>query len=116
MSKVDIKVIIKNNDEVSEEKYVALKTKQKIEYFEKEFKTSLFLKDAVKIKRENEDYLFDMEFIPDKETKGMCKLKKENAIIDLKILTDYVIIEENVIIIKYKVLTTEQDVVFKLEM
>ena len=116
MSKVDIKVIIKNNNEVSEEKYVALKNKQKIEYFEKEFKTSLFLKDVVKIKRENEDYLFDMEFIPDKETKGMCKLKKEDAIIDLKILTDYVIIEENVIIIKYKVLTTEQDVVFKLEM
>lgn len=51
MSKVDIKVIIKNNDEVSEEKYVALKNKQKIEYFEKEFKTSLFLKDVVKIKR-----------------------------------------------------------------
>ena len=116
MSKVDIKVIIKNNDEISEEKYTALKSEQKIEYFEKEFKTSLFLKDVVKIKRENDDYLFNMEFIPNKETKGSCKLKKENAIIDLNILTDYVIIEENIIIIKYNVLTTEQDVIFKLEM
>ncbi len=116
MSKIDVKVIIKNNDEVSEEKYMALKNNQKIEYLEKEFKTSLFLKDIVKIKRENADYLFMMEFIPNKETKGSCKLKKENITIDLEILTDYIIIEENIIIIKYKVLTTQQDVLFKLEM
>ena len=57
-----------------------------------------------------------MEFIPNKETKGSCKLKKENIAIDLEILTDYIIIEENIIIIKYKVLTTQQDVLFKLEM
>ena len=116
MSKIDVKVIIKNNDEVSEEKYMALKNNQKIEYLEKEFKTSLFLKDIVKIKRENADYLFMMEFISNKETKGSCKLKKENITIDLEILTDYIIIEEKIIIIKYKVLTTQQDVLFKLEM
>lgn len=116
MSKINIKVIIKNNDEVSEEKYIALKTNSKIEYFEKEFKTSLIFKDIFKIVRENEDYLLEMEFIPNKETNGICKLKKQNVIIDLKILTDYVIFEENIIIIKYKVLTTEQDVILKLEM
>lgn len=116
MSKVDIKVIIKNNNEISEEKYVALKTSKKIEYFEKEFKTSLKIKEPLELIRENNDYLFIMEFIPNKQTNGVCKLKKENVIIDLNILTDYIIIEENIIIIKYKVLTTEQDVIFKLEM
>ena len=116
MSKIDIKVIIKNNNEVSEEKYSALKSNNKLLYFEKEFKTTLFLDDIIKIKRESDDYLFYLEFIPNKETKGSCKLKKENIIIDLKILTDYIIVEENIIIIKYNVLTTEQDVIFKLEM
>ena len=39
---------------------------------------------------------------------------KEN--IELKILTDYFIVEKKVIIIKYKILTTNQNVIFKVEM
>ncbi len=114
--RIDVNVIIKNNNELSEAKYKALKTKNKIEYLEKEYKVSLILGDVLKLKRENDEYLFEMEFVPNKESCGICKLKKENAIIDLKILTDYVVFSSDIIIIKYKVLTTEQDVVLKIEM
>lgn len=116
MSKIDIKVIIKSNNEISEENYKALKLAKKIEYLEKEFKTSLIFTDNLKIIRENADYLLKLEFIPNKETCGLVFLKKEKENIELKILTDYVIVEKKVIIIKYKILTTNQNVIFKMEM
>ena len=56
-----------------------------------------------------------MNFIPNKKTKGKYLLKENNSIIDLEILTDYLIVEDNLIILKYNVITTEQDVIFKLE-
>ena len=116
MNKKEIKVIIKNNSDISEEKYLALKDEQKIEYFEKDVKTSLILKNNIKLKRENDNYFLEMEFIPNKTTEGIYKLKNENLNISLEISTDYVIIEENFIIIKYKVISTKQDVIFKIEM
>lgn len=115
MSKKQIKVTLKTNSEESLESYLAIKTENKIVYQEKEYKVTLNLKDNLKLKRENNEYLFEMEFIPNKETKGICLLKKENSQIDIDILTDYVIMEDDCFIIKYKVLTTDQDVLYKLE-
>ncbi len=114
MSKINIIVTLKNNKNISEEKYIALKNKDKIIYEEKEYKTTIFLNDF-KIVRENKDCLIEMNFIPDQTTKGKCLLKENNSQIDLEILTDYLIIEDDLIILKYNVLTTEQDVIFKLE-
>ena len=50
-----------------------------------------------------------------KNTKGKYLLKGNNSTIDLDILTDYLIVEDNLIILKYNVITTNQDVIFKLE-
>ena len=47
--------------------------------------------------------------------KGKYLLKGNNSTIDLDILTDYLIVEDNLIILKYNVITTNQDVIFKLE-
>ena len=114
MSKININVIIKSNGEEIEENYLALKNNNKIIYQEKDCKTTINL-DEFKIKRENDDYLLEMDFIPDKETKGKYLLKKENSLIDLTILTDYLIMEDNLIILKYNVTTTNQDVIFKIK-
>lgn len=115
MSKININVIIKSNGEKIEENYLALRNNNKIIYQEKNCKTTIDL-DEFKIKRENEESLLEMNFIPDKETNGRYLLKKENSLINLTILTDYLIIEDNLIILKYKVITTNQDVIFKLKM
>lgn len=115
MSKINIKVILKSNSEESVEKYSAIKEKNKIIYQEKEYKITLTTGENLKLKRENEDFLFEMDFIPNKQTKGICYLKNEKSQIDLDILTDYVIIEDSVIIVKYKVLTTNQEVIYKVE-
>ena len=115
MSKIQIKVTLKTNEEESVETYSAIKSENKIIYQEKEYKVTLNFKDYLKLKRENDEYLFDMEFEANKQTKGICLLKKENSKIELDILTDYVIIEDNYFIIKYKVLTTNQEVLYKLE-
>lgn len=110
-----IRTTIQNNDEISIENYTAIKNQNKIIYNEKEYKITIYLEDSTKIIRENDDYLFSLEFISDKQTRGTCLLKENNSIVDLDILTDYVIIQDDLIIIKYKVLTTQQDVIFKLE-
>ena len=114
MSKINVVVTIKNKNDISEEKYIAIKTNNKITYQEKDCKNKILL-DDFKIIRENEDYLIEMNFIPNKKTKGKYLLKENNSIIDLEILTDYLIVEDNLIILKYNVITTEQDVIFKLE-
>lgn len=115
MSKIQIKVVLKTNDEESIESYNAIKSKDKIIYSEKEYKVTLTTKKIVKLIRENDDYLFEMEFKANEQTKGICYLKKENSQINLDILTDYVIIEDNIVVIKYTVLTTNQEVLYKLE-
>lgn len=114
MSKINIKVILESNSEVSCEKYKAIKDDKKIIYNEKECKVIISLNNLT-IKRENDEFLSEMNFIPNKETIGYYKLKKENVKMDLQILTDYVIIEENIIIVKYNVLTTNQEVIYKME-
>ena len=87
----------------------------RIIYQEKEYKVTLITSDILKLKRENDDSLIEMEFIPNKQTKGICYLKEQNSQINLDILTDYVIINEDIIMVKYKVLTTNQEVVYKVE-
>ena len=110
-----IKVILKNNNEESIEKYQAICNNKKIIYNEKEFKVTLDYSNSLKMIRENNDYIFELEFISGRKTKGICKLKNEKVDMELDILTDYVIIEDNLIIVKYNVITTEQDVIYRLE-
>jgi len=113
--KKQIKVTLKTNNEETVNSYLAIKTDNKIIYQDNEYKVTLNMKDDIKLTRENEEYLFEMIFKQNVKTKGRCYLKQERSQMDIDILTDYVIIEDNCFIIKYKVLTTEQDVLYKLE-
>ena len=109
-----IKVILKNNNEESIEKYDAIVNNKKIIYNEKEYKVKVDYNDNLKIIRESNDCLIELEFISNKQTKGKCVLK-EGATLCLDILTDYIIIEDNLIIVKYDVITTNQSVMYRLE-
>ena len=109
-----VKVTIKNESNVCTEEYFVKKIKEKIIYYEKNCKTTIFLNNF-KIIRENDEYVIELNFIPNKITNGKYLLKKENSEILLEIMTDYLIIDDNLIILKYKVITTDQDVIFKLE-
>ena len=111
----NIKVTLKNNDEEIVENYKAIFNNNRIIYQEKEYKVTIITSDILKLKRENNDCIIEMEFIPNKQTKGICYLKDQNSQIELDILTDYVIIEKDIIIVKYKVLTTNQEVIYKVE-
>jgi len=115
MGKIKIKVTLKSNNEENINEYIAIKDKNKIIYQDNEYKVIISTFDSLKLKRENSDSLFEMEFKQNKKTKGICLLKKQNYQIELDILTDYVIIKDDNLVIKYKVLTTNQEVLYKLE-
>ena len=110
-----IKVVLKNNNEESIEKYDAIVNNKRIIYNEKEYKVKVDYNENLKIIRESNDCLIKLEFISNKKTKGICSLKKENSNLELDILTDYIIIEDNLIIVKYDVITTNQSVIYRLE-
>ena len=103
MKKENIEVILTSNCQISEGKYLAIKDEDHISYLDNDVKVCLYFKNGMKMTRENDEYLLDLNFIIDKT-------------IDLYIATDYIIVEPNLMIIKYKVLTTDQEVIFKLKM
>ena len=113
MSKINIKVILKNNENEIINNYKAIKNDNKIIYTEKEFKVTLYLEEIVKLKRENDECQMMFEFIPNKKTK--IKIFLDNKLMELDILTDYVVKLENLIKIKYKVIETNEDVLYELE-
>lgn len=115
MKEININVVLKNNTEISEESFKAIKDTDKIIYNEKDYKVTIYLKKPLKLIREDKDCVIEMNFLEDEQTKGRCYVKQEKSAIELDILTDYVIIEDSVIIVKYKVLTTNQEVVYKVE-
>lgn len=110
-----IKVILKNNNLESVSIYKSIVNNKKIIYTEKEFKVTVDYNNTLKIIRENDEYLFELEFISNMETKGRCFLKKQNTSLELDILTDYIIIEHNLIVVKYNIITTDQSVIYRLE-
>ena len=95
--------------------YKAIRHNHKIIYKEPNYNVTIDYNDILKMTRENDDYLINLEFIPNKQTTGICLLKKENVSSCFDILTSEAIKEDNVITIKYKVLTTNQEVSYKLE-
>ncbi len=116
MKKENIEVILTSNGQISEGKYLAIKDEDHISYLDNDVKVCLYFKNGMKMTRENDEYLLDLNFIIDKTTKGKYFLKNMDKTIDLYIATDYIIVEPNLMIIKYKVLTTDQEVIFKLKM
>lgn len=115
MKELNIEVVLTSNNQVSQGKYLAIKDNNSISYLDNDVKVCLYFKDVIRITRENDDYLLDFNFVKNEVTKGKYILKNIEKTIDLDVFTDYIIVEDDLLIIKYKVLTTEQDVIFKLK-
>ena len=113
MSKVKINVIMKTNDELTKQSYDAIYSKNKIIFEEKNYKTIIKYQPFTII-RENEDYIYNLNFISNKTTLNKCLIKKINKTIELEIYTYYLVLEDNLIKLKYKVLTTNQEVEIKI--
>lgn len=109
-----IKVTIES-DEITSYNFKAIVKNKKIIYNDNLYKVIVDYSNNLKIIRENEEYLFELEFISNMETKGRCFLKKQNTSLELDILTDYIIIEHNLIVVKYNIITTDQSVLYRLE-
>ena len=116
MKELNIEVVLTSNNQVSQGKYLAIKDNNSISYLDNDVKVCLYFRDVIRITRENDDYLLDFNFVKNEVTKGKYILKNIEKTIDLDVFTDYIIVEDDLLIIKYKVLTTEQDVIFKLKM
>ncbi len=116
MKELNIEVVLTSNNQINEGKYLAIKDNNSISYLDNDVKVCLYFKDVIRITRENDDYLLDFNFVKNEVTKGKYILKNIEKTIDLDVFTDYIIVEDDLLIIKYKVLTTEQDVIFKLKM
>ena len=116
MKQLNIEVVLINNNQISKGKYFAIKDDNSISYIDNNVKVYLYFKHMVRITRENDEYFLDFNFVKDQVTKGKYILKNLDKTIDLDVLTNYIVVEDNLLIIKYKVLTTEQDVIFKLKM
>ena len=112
MSKININVIIKNEDGIINNNYVALKNKNRIIYYEKDYKTTIFL-DNFKIVRENKDSIINMNFEQSKQTIG--KIDVNNNKLDLEIYTYFLDVLDDYIKLKYKIITTNQEVTFELK-
>lgn len=110
-----IKVTLKTDDVESTQEYNAIISNKKIIYNEKEYKVIIDYNDILRITRENNEYLFKLEFINNKKTTSKCILKENNSELYLDILTDYIIIEDNLLIVKYDVITTNQSVLYRME-
>lgn len=112
MSKININVIIKNEDGIINNNYVALKNKNRIIYYEKDYKTTIFL-DNFKIIRENKDCIINMNFEQGKETIGNIVIN--NNKLDLEIYTYCLDVLDDYIKLKYKIIPTNQEITFELK-
>lgn len=113
--KIKGKINLKNNDEIviDNKLFFGLKTDNKITYYEDDIKVSLILEDSISLKRSNEEYEIELIFNKEKETVGKYLLKKDNLSLPLYIITDKIIVGNNLIEINYQL--NEEVFLFKLE-
>lgn len=113
--KIKGKINLKNNDEVimNNKLFTGLKIDNKITYYEDDIKVSLVLGDKISLKRSNDEYELELIFTNKMESKGKYLLKKDNLFLPLYIITDKIIVGNNLIVINYQM--DEEKFEFKLE-
>ncbi len=72
-----------------------------IKYNENDIEVDLYFNEEIKIKREHQDYVIEITFIPDDDIEGRYILKETNTYIYLKIKTTKIEKRENSIKINY---------------
>lgn len=116
--RVKIKGYLKNisSNEVLEFNEKGIKNKNKITYTSDNVKHSIKINDdKILLIRESDEFLNN--FVFEKE-KGMSNylLKENGYCLDLEVITLHISMSENSILIKYKIVETDNDYEFKIEM
>ena len=103
MSKKEIKVIIKTNDEILENKYMALITEDKIIYREEDNTSVKFNYKNNELIRENNELNMIYHFNTAKETISNIMIKEINRTVKLPIKTTKIKKEQKSIEIEYEI-------------
>ena len=113
--KIKCKVNLKSNEEIiiGDKLFNGLKNDNKITYYENNIKVSVILDDEIVLKRSNDDYEVLLIFSEKKETEGKYLLKKDNLFLPLYIITDKIIVGNNLLVVNYKL--NDEIYEFKLE-
>ncbi len=113
--KIKGKINLKNNDEIimDNKLFTGLKIDNKITYYEDDIKVSLVLSDEIMLKRSNDEYELELIFTNKNDSEGKYILKKDNLSLPLYIITDKIIVDNNLIVINYQI--DNEKFEFKLE-
>ena len=117
-TKIQIKGYIYNKSEKTktniEEK--GIKIKNKITYYEDDIKTNIIInKEELIIKRENNEFLNLIKLNIEKETDIIYYLKDQDLSINLPTRTKYIKLEDNIIEVKYKMLDSNSEYIYRIE-
>jgi len=105
-----MKCLVKEIINGKENIYSAIKNDKKIVY-QSEANMILNFQDDIVLTRENEEFKINFNFT---KNKASILIKENNEFLSLDILTQEIKIDEN-IFIKYKVLTLNEEIIYKLE-
>ena len=93
-----------------------IKIKNKITYYEDDIKTNIIInKEELIIKRENNEFLNLIKLNIEKETDIIYYLKDQDLSINLPIRTKYIKLEDNIIEVKYKMLDSNSEYIYRIE-
>ncbi len=74
------------------------------------------LKNKIKLSRNNEEFSYELVFEKNKEYITEYYIKKLNTSINIKIITDNLIINDNKIEINYKIIDSQEEYLYLIEM
>lgn len=117
--KIKIKGYLKNITENTTENIdtYAIKNKNKISYINNNTKYNISItKEKIILKRESDEFIHGMIFLPEKETETEYYIKQLNASLNIKILTTKIEQDDHKIQINYKNIDTDNKYIYLIEM
>lgn len=113
--KIKGKTNLKNSNEViiNNKEFSGLKKDNMITFYDDGVKVNIILGDEVTLKRSNDDYEIILTFNKKNNMEGKYLSKKDNLFLPLYIITDKIIVGNNLLIINYRL--NDEIYEFKLE-
>lgn len=113
--KIKGKTNLKTNDKIviNNKEFNGLKNNNTITFYDDGIKVNIILGEEVILKRSNNDYEIILTFNEKNSREGKYLSKKDNLFLPLYIITDKIIVGNNLLIINYRL--NEEIYEFKLE-
>ena len=117
--KIKLKGYLKNVNENKTEiiDTSAIKRNNTICYTKDNTKHNIIIEnDKIVLSRNNEEYSYELIFQKNKEYISEYYIKKLNTSINIRIITNNLIVDDNKIEIKYKIIDSEEEYIYFIEM